>query len=69
LISDLIMSSTQNTPIHEDEGLGENSSIGVGVPPINPEGVPNVEPVDISSPNALNTDAGIDPARNAHREA
>nr|XP_016438831.1 PREDICTED: uncharacterized protein LOC107764743 [Nicotiana tabacum] len=62
------MSSTQNAPIHEDEGFGEKSGIGVGVPPINPEGLSNVEPVDISSHNALNTYAGTDSTRIAHRE-
>nr|XP_009786539.1 PREDICTED: uncharacterized protein LOC104234641 [Nicotiana sylvestris] len=63
------MSSTQNAPIHQDEGLVENNGIGVDVSPINPEGVPNVEPIDISSHNALNTNAGTDLVRNAHREA
>ncbi|XP_075113214.1 uncharacterized protein LOC142182673 [Nicotiana tabacum] len=63
------MSSTHNAPIHEDEGLGENSGIGVCIPHINPEEVPNMEPVEISLHNALNMDADTGPARNAHREA
>ncbi|XP_019231101.1 PREDICTED: uncharacterized protein LOC109211954 [Nicotiana attenuata] len=63
------MSSTQNAPARDSEELRENSGIGVSVSPINPGGVPNVEPVDISSHNTLNTDAGTDPVRNAHREA
>nr|XP_009801213.1 PREDICTED: uncharacterized protein LOC104246989 [Nicotiana sylvestris]XP_016476769.1 PREDICTED: uncharacterized protein LOC107798311 [Nicotiana tabacum] len=68
LISGLIMSSTQNVPLHDSEELGENSGIGMGVPLANPEGVPNVEPVDISSQNVLNTEVGADPVRNGCRE-
>lgn len=52
------MSSTQNAPFHDSGGLGENNGIELGVPPISPGGVPNMELVDISSHNALNTNAG-----------
>nr|XP_016484187.1 PREDICTED: uncharacterized protein LOC107804770 [Nicotiana tabacum] len=55
------MSSTQNAPFHDSEGLGENNDIRLNVPPLNPEGVLNVETVDISSHNALNLQAGVDP--------
>ncbi|XP_070015710.1 uncharacterized protein [Nicotiana sylvestris] len=63
------MSSTQNAPAHDSEGLGENNGIGLGVPPVNSEGVPNVEPVDISYHNALNMEADAEPVRNECREA
>ncbi|XP_070024849.1 uncharacterized protein [Nicotiana sylvestris] len=63
------MSSTQNALVHDNEGLGENSSIGVSVTPINPEEVPNMEPVDISSHNALNADSSAEPIGNKRREA
>jgi len=63
------MSNTQNAPIHDNEGLGENSSIWVGIPPINPEEVPNMEPINISSHNALNADSGTDPVGNERGEA
>nr|XP_009799379.1 PREDICTED: uncharacterized protein LOC104245469 [Nicotiana sylvestris] len=63
------MSSSQNTPIHDNEGLGEYINARVGVPPINPGEVPNVEPVDVSSHIALNADLGADPEGNIHRES
>jgi len=63
------MSSSQNAPIHDNEGLGENNNAGVGVPPINPGEVPNMEPVDVSSHIALNADLCADPKADIRREA
>ncbi|XP_019256375.1 PREDICTED: uncharacterized protein LOC109234771 [Nicotiana attenuata] len=66
------MSSSANASVHGNDNLGshgENNSIGVHVQPINPKEVPNMEPIDINSHNALNADSGTHPVWNERREA
>lgn len=60
------MSNSQVAPAHTNDGLGlhrENDNIatpGNGVPPVNPDGAPAMDPIDVSSYIAINQNLGVD---------
>nr|XP_009774893.1 PREDICTED: uncharacterized protein LOC104224871 [Nicotiana sylvestris] len=75
LILGINMLNSQIASTHMDNGLGlhgENENVaapGNGVPPVNPDGPPALDPVDVNSCIAINGNLGVVPENSICRDA